>query len=281
MKQDIFNFFINDILDFLSQYMNINKIEKNYKSTIYKLTPNKINYIPVKIKNSTNFEGYSKLKVKENTGVTTVPVSKKNKDILLTETICLVRDNAFTEKIQKGIIFHELMHVGSTSQNKVDNKIIVNSGLTKIIYQKRRITKGTRDLCFLNEAMTELVAKFIYDSLYNDKYDIKVKIDDKYMGTIYYRQYFLLAYLLLNYFEDNPEDLFEIYFNNNLNLLEYVLRKTWNITLKELKKGINTLKKSSFSYFENQRNILYRDWIDKINIIKPIKNKNVRYQFNL
>ena len=271
-----FNVMIKDILNFLSDYMDIKEIEEKYKRTKYSLVNKTVNKIEI------YKDEFLNVKIPKYAGVTNISYLADEYSFVIVNPICLVRDNLEDQIELRNTMFHELIHVGSISQTLIDKDTLnVKIGLMDTIYKnsKKIVAKEKiKDMTFLNESMTELVAKFIYDKIYEEKYKIRSDKDDKVSDSVYARGYFLLAYLLLNYFEEHPKELFEIYFNNNLNLLEDILLKTWGLNLESLKGNINYVQKGRYKLKAHKDflNIIYK--IDQKN---PIRNEDVRYQFNL
>ena len=267
--------FIGKILYYLSQYVDISKISKNYDNTQYILTDSEENTIRVD-KNK-----YDKVKVKEDSGVTITPVIYKLKGYKVANQICFVRNLADTAEDIKQTMFHELMHAGASKKEIVNKKNVVYK--TGIYTKNYRFTllnpyESTSKYQYLNEAMTELVAKFIYDKVNDTKYNIVRKSDRGYRVSIYNKGYFLLAFLFLNYFEEHPEVLFDIYFNNNIELFKTILAKKSNLTIDELD---DIITKSIQNPDDEELNVKIDLLISQLYRKEPIKNKNVMEQYLL
>lgn len=271
MTKQQFYTFIYDIIKFLSNYIDTEEIEKKYDEAEYILTDNYNNDIVIGRK------VYSKEKIEEYTGVTTFPNIQNMLGFESSSAICLVRNLPNDQEFLKNIMFHELMHVGSSEQQVISRKkLVFKAGLFKIIYNSNFSNYVSNYFRYLNEAMTELTAKFIYDSIYDTKYKIiNFKEKDCIVG-VYGKSYFLLAHLLLNYFEENPNILFDIYFNNNIELFENILKKNTNFNLESLNKQIIDFQKNPYELDDE-----YRKIIKNINDKNPLKNEDVIYQYNL
>lgn len=266
--------FIDDIINYLSLYIDTTEIEKNFKNTKYILTNAEKNKIRI-------YKGeYLDINVQKDAGITVVPVLADNSGFKLINPICYVRNMPFDPEGVKTTMFHELMHVASHKQELLSRyKLLYKTGLYSKIYDANTENlDGPEKYEYLNECMTELVSKIIYDKLYNKNYEI-VSFDGKeYKASIYERGYFLLAFLLLNYFEKHLDVLFEIYFNNNVKLFQRVLKREFGITL-------DTLNKKLVEFNEKREDIYvdmeYRKIIKDLNKQNPINNKNVLYQYQL
>lgn len=269
-NNQLFYELITDIKRYLSEYMDITKIEKQYEETKYVLTKDELNKIKVD-------EDIIEIKIKQTAGATVTPINYTKKGYKMEKTVCFVRQEQ-ENSLLKNIIFHELMHVGSTNQELVrKTKLIFKTGIYSKLH-KPILFKKSENFLYLNEAMTELVAKFIYDNLYDEKYKIIEIENKKYSGSVYERGYFLLAFLLLNYFEEHPKELFEIYFNNNIKLFEKVLKENTNFTLKKLNKYVNKIQENlnDFDLYCE-----YRELIAELEEKNPIRNSEVKKQFEL
>lgn len=267
--------FIGKILYYLSQYVDISKISKNYDNTQYILTDSEENTIRVD-KNK-----YDKVKVKEDSGVTITPVIYKLKGYKVANQICFVRNLADTAEDIKQTMFHELMHAGASKKEIVNKKNVVYK--TGIYTKNYRFTllnpyESTSKYQYLNEAMTELVAKFIYDKFNDKKYNIVSIIDGYYKTSGYEKGYFLLASLFLNYFEDNPKVLYDIYFNNNMKLLKKLFKELTPFNLEEINDLIKRSAENPYdAKLNNSINVLIDEIIDK----RPIRNQDVLRQYRL
>ena len=255
-----------DILNYLSNYIDIKEISKRYNEAVYISVEKRVSEI--------KFENIHEFKIELENGAgntfTTLPI-EKDKFIIL-PTICIVRN------ADKNVLFHELMHVGSISQVKNNNgDVIYKSGINKRIH---RIEK--EDIYnfypYLNEVLTECVAKMIYDDIYEDKYSI-VKIENEMIITnSYQRGYFLFSYLLLNYFEEHKKELFDIYFNNNVLLLEKIIEENTEYNIKTLDDKMKKLQEKENSLFIE---LNYKFLLRKLNKKNKLRNKDVIYQSKL
>lgn len=264
-----FTIFINDILDYLENYIDIANIYKNYKETEYILTSKNISYL-----NLENGDSY-KLFLEEGSGKTILPMLLNEEKFYFGKQRCFVKETSYGEERLKNIMFHELMHVGSRNNytyGKYD--ICTKTGIYSIRLIKNKTNKEYE---YLNEALTEFVAKFIYDDLYSQKYKIIYEYSDKLLCSAYEKGYFILAFLLYNYFKENPKDLFEIYFNNNEEFLDNILRKNTIYTLETLNNLIDLFQNKS----NKEINDYYNDLIKNIYYNNPIKNIEIVKQYNL
>lgn len=261
-----------NIIKILSKYDTENVIQKRFDFTrCYETNKNK--NIFKTYKNMT-----TELNLKKGEGKFVVPVLADNKKFLITKGILVIRKDLKKEKEHlKMTTFHELIHAASTAQEILDKKTLsVRIGIYETIYKNNKVLEANdvfEDIDILNEAMTELVSKYIYDQIYGD-YKI---VDYKYQSG-YSRAYFVLAYLLLNYFEKNPKDLFEVYFNGDLDLLDKILQSECQYNLSYLISDVNF---AHFSYDNPIKNAEYREFIKNVNRQNPIKNKSVEKQYLL
>ena len=269
-NQNFYNY-IDDILNFLEKYIDVTEIRKKYSETRYILTDKEQNMIDV-YKNK-----FISTKVGLNEGVTTVPIYELNGSYKILNPICYVRNSENNQELILNVMFHELMHVASIKQT-LENKetLVYDTGINKRIFRINGKYEEKYDN--LNEAMTELVAKVIYENIYGKPYYIVVKKDENRFSSFYEKSYFLLAFLLLNYFEDHLSELFEIYFNNNIELLEKILNENTNMNLEKLDKIVNKLQKNFISPIINSK---YRKTIDILNKENPIKNQEVLKEYML
>ena len=261
-----FGKFSKDIIDYVSKYIDTSNAEKNYKETKYFLLKKSL-YIDEN--NNKNF-------IYPYTGVT------KYNYLEGIKIKCLVRDLPNDQESLKNTIFHELMHVASFNYEKLENEnILMKFGLDWNII-KNDINKLERKYNYINEAMTEFTAKFIYDKLYDTKYKItKCVVNNKKtisINSIYQRQYFLIAYLLYNYFEKHQEELFEIYFNNNLKLFKKVLKENTDFNLKSLNRIMKIFYQNPYN-FKIERG--YKNIIRKLNEKNAMENIDIIRQFYL
>ena len=271
VTKEQFYIFINDIIKYLSKYINTKNIERKFYEAEYILTDKYNNDIIVGEKI------YSKEKVEKYTGITKFPNIQNFFGFESSSPICLVRNLPNDQEFLKNIMFHELMHVGSSEQEVISRKkLVFKAGLFKIIYNSNFSNYVSNYYRYLNEAMTELTAKFIYDKIYDDNYKIVNFKDEECITGIYGKSYFLLAFLLLNYFEDHPDILFNIYFNNNIKLFEKVLKKNTKFNLEKLNEQIISFQQNPYDLDDK-----YRKIIKEINDKNPLKNKDVIYQYNL
>ena len=267
-----FKEFIKYILYYLSEYIDITKIVQRYLNTKYVLTDNEYNQFKY------SEEEYVEVIVKRNSGITVTPLSKDTGNIKIINPICIVRNDAEHQKKLREIMFHELMHVGSTKQELLDNeKLVFKTGLFIQNFKNgEAISDGKYN--YLNEAMTELVAKFIYDKFNDKKYNIVSIIDGYYKTSGYEKGYFLLASLFLNYFEDNPKVLYDIYFNNNMKLLKKLFKELTPFNLEEINDLIKRSAENPYdAKLNNSINVLIDEIIDK----RPIRNQDVLRQYRL
>lgn len=273
ITREQFFIFITDILNFLSRYIDITNVAKNYENAKYILTDNEKNKIKIDSNISVDIE------VKKDSGLTTVPIVLRTLGFELVNPTCYVRKMENIDEM-KETMFHELMHVGSIYQRILSKeKILYSTGLYNKIYNKTKNgLAGPEHYLYLNEAMTELTAKFIYDRLYEDKYSIVRLKKNCYKNSIYEKGYFVLAFMLLNYFEDNPKDLFEIYFNNNIKLLDKILRKECKMTLRSLNKKIVKFQEN-YNNTDIEIEIEYRKMINQLYKENPLRNENVICQY--
>lgn len=267
-----FLIFSTDITNFLSQYIDISKIAKNYLSTNCILTNYKLN----KIRIAPN--DFLEVIVDKDCGVTTVPIVFNRFGFKLANPICYVRNMPNDPDGLKNTMFHELMHVGSISQTLISKtKLLYNTGLYSKVYNSNKNFEEEK-YEFLNEAMTELTAKFIYDKLYDKKYEIITISGQEYKNSIYAKEYFLLSFLLLNYFEEHPNVLFDIYFNNKINLFKKVVADNTCMNFEQLNYKINELHNNPDNFIIDYE---YKKTIRKLNRKNPLRNKDVLRQYNL
>ena len=266
-----FYYYGMDIMNFVKKYIDITEMQERYKNTSYLLTNKEINEYKITENN------IIKVKVTKDSGVTVIPLAITNKGFAIVNPVCYVRNIPEDQESVKNLMFHELIHVGSITQ-KIDdkNQLIRLSGINKMVFSLDYKDLDL-DYKYLNEAMTELIAKFIYDKLYDDTYKIVKLTEDMVISSGYAKNYFLLAFLLLNYFEDHPDVLFNIYFNNNIDLFEKVLEENTNFTLKKLNKLMNELQENPNGIWINLK---YARIMKKIYSKNPIRNKEVIYEYN-
>ena len=278
MEEELYFFvkFLEDkIIEVASNFIDTSKIEESYRNADYIFKDKLINKFVTR-------EGEKFIfMLPANKALTGFIPSLKN-NLKVVTPFCAF--NTKTDILyRKGMMFHELMHLGSLKQEQLgEGNLKISTGLVKtnfinsdnLIEEEQEIP----DMEYLNEAMTEFIAKFIYDRSYYDEYNIVSKNFLIYKISAYEKGYFLIAFLLYNYFEKNPKELFEIYFNNDVELFRKVLNKTWGITLEELRDTINYLQKRIYNIFVNYK---FKKCIKKINNKNPIENLNILYQYNL
>ncbi len=260
---------IEKILNYLSLYMDIKNIKEKYDNCNYVLADHENQNIDIcGIKQNIDLSNIE--------GLTVNPVYYLNDEFVTLNSTCFINTCRVKKEKMKQVMFHELMHIASTKQYVKDKKIyIIKSGIYykyNIMYDISNKVISNRSL-FLNEAMTELVAKVIYDDIFEKKYVIKEKVGDTIYKSGYIMPYTILAYLVLNYFETNKDILFEIYFNNNIKLFEKILNEKIGISLDVLNVKTNECQQPTKSVIE-QFNI-YIEELRKNNIIL---NKDVKKQ---
>ena len=265
---NLLNNHINNVVAYLSNYIDVKDIIRKYKECEYIVTEDKEQELKVgKIT--------QKLDLKKDLGTVISPVYMENgKYKLINPKLYLVKSNITNQDISC-VLFHELMHVASTKQLvKEGEKYYQYSGV-----QKEEVTmcdkKYNNKAIYLNEGLTELVSKVIYDDIYDADYPIIKYVNTKMYKSSYNTIYFLLAFLLLNYFEENKEVLFDIYFNNNIELLRKTLKEQCNM---ELEKIID-ISEIVFKIMTID-NPLYEKMINKLDKKNKLLNKKVIKQYN-
>lgn len=267
--EKIFINHINNILKYLSNYIDITEITKRYNSCDYVFLEEDV----YKVKIGSEIK---EVDFKNKIGSSLSVIYSDKGKLKASKTACVIKKDNVPKNINN-IIFHELMHIGSTETLIINNnKLIKHSGIQTVEYENIiKTVKIDNNASFLNEALTELVAKVIYDELYEDKYTIVEKINNKLYKSKYKLPYFLLSFSLLNYFEKNKKDLFEIYFNNNIELLKEILKRLTNLELDDLINAVNSLE--NISIIPD----LFKKIINKFDKINPLINEDVRKQYNL
>lgn len=179
----------------------------------------------------------------------------------------------------KGLMFKQLVKAAATDVDYIsEEEIYVKTGIEEF---KKNITREQFSIGLkkINDALTLLVTKFIYDETHSEKmwllYNIEESLDDM-LAIEYGNEYFLLAFLLLNYFEENPKELLEIYFNNNAALFEKILKEKFYINFELL-----TYYLGRATVENNEMTIFCYEKIKELNNIEPINNMDVLYQMNM
>ncbi len=268
---DLFEELKTDIIDYLKNYMDVSLLEKKFNNCKCVITGKRINSVLVgNVK--------KEVIVNDNGGFTCMEFYKNKDRIVIRKPIVFVSARAYSKEKQKQVAFHELMHVLSTRTKVIEGK---RYNLKSGIYEQNVIYDNTilsldNDFYYLNEAFTELVSKYIYDKIYCKKYKLKEKLGKCIYKSAYEKGYFILAFNLLNFFEKNPAILFDIYFNNNIKLLKKVLKENKKCDLEVLNSRVNESKSNKQKVMQG-----YKIYIDALNEIDPLNNKDVLRQYLL
>lgn len=272
LNNEIFDELRENIKGYLKNFLSESLIESKLNNCKYVLSTKRMNKIYVGNETKT-------ILLNDNSGYTSIEHFKDQYNkINIKKPILFVSAKATSKEKQKQIAFHEMMHVLSTRQKVINKqKYQLKSGIYEqnIIYDKTILTFDNK-LFLLNEAITELVSKYIYDQIYINKYKIKEKVGRYIYKSAYEKEYFILVFNLLNYFEKNPNILFDIYFNNNVKLLNKVLKQVQGTNLDIINSRVrDTMKKDPKT--QNR----YYMYLDSLQSKENLNNKDVLRQFSL
>ncbi len=264
----------HEVIEYLrkNSRLNIRKLEKKIENTEFCFTS----------ENVFRFDLGDRIKVMNinpNSGSVCMDPGYNGK-IYFPKCKCIISKNVYSKEKQKQIFFHELMHVLSIQRTKFFNNAILKCGITKTIakYNKEKSFEYlSNDLLLLNESLTEIVSKYLYDKLYDEEYIIVEKNNEKKIMSKYTRSYFYIVYLLLDYFEKNPDKLFEIYFNNNIKLFFKVLKEQTSVNKIDL---LNIIEE--YAYCNNKSQEMINNFkFRKIIPMQITNNEDVQKQYNL
>lgn len=273
-NKEAFESSINDILKVLRPIFNDSKFMKFIEDRIslcdfYCFNPDDgLNTVKVG-----EYESYT-LNMQNNGGVTFTPTCNVYNSFY--RPVCAVRtdDNSKNNKFLKDTIYHELVHVISTSQYQIKNSgKLYCLGLFKT--QETEYENVQNSYYYLNECLTELIAKYIFDKANKDNYNI---VYNHGVESKYARGYFLLAYLLLNRLERNPRELITAYLLNDTESFFSILYDETGLTEKELLKLLDIAQKSlkDFKY-----EVVFKYQIKKLNRKNKLQNQDVVRQYKL
>lgn len=214
------------------------------------------------------------IRLSKGSGKTNIYGSLKEE---IVRPVCAVRVDYDDYELTADTIIHELIHVASISQkllplNKKEHKLGFITSTEEVSDEENAENFNRYD--FLNECMTEMIAKFINDNSYEDKYFV-IKEDYE---LEYSRGYFMLAHILLNSFEEDPKEILQSYFNNDVEAFGKILEERTDYNLDEL---LSLLKIAKDSRYNHEMKKKYKSIIESINSINPLKNEEVIRQYKL
>lgn len=225
--QEEFNMFYENARKFItyleeekifSSY-NINKYKKRYRKTKLALTEKSLVTI-------SNEEDEITINLD---GVRAVTLNVRLEHMIQPQ-VCIVKTKRISKKLQRQVMFHELMHIASKRFNRKKYEMEVFCGISIVKNNKRKYV-------LINEALTEIVAKKIFDKIYDEKYNL-FELEEK--------PYLNATLTMYNFINDLPDkEVFDIYFNNKVDKLEQIVKNKARIDLDTLD---SLFEKNKYNY---------------------------------
>ena len=226
-----FQMFYENVRNFIN-YLEENKLLKKYQIRKIKKRLRKVRLSLTKAPYAKVFyDGEENFIPLEDVQGTTVSGIMKGK---LQPQICFINLNGITKEETRQVMFHEMMHAASKLIVKEKNNYKFSCGLTFAKYE-------TLFYNFLNEGLTDIVAKRLYDKIYNRPYNVfDIEKNISYINT---------TLIMYNFTENlTDKELFDIYFNNKIDVFEQIVGNKAGIDLATLEHLIQNYK---FEYIES------------------------------
>lgn len=211
-----FNYFYENARKFIkllkdNKYLpmsKIKKLQKRFRKTFISVTT-KSNVAMMDNKNKKSISLY------QNAG-TTLSLLLSGR---VQPQVCIIYLKDLEEKEIRQVMFHELMHIVTKKIFKEENNYKVYSGMS--IFEDR-----CQYNLLINEGLTEIIAKKLYEKIYEEKYNLFRIESKKYFDVT------LTMYNFLNNLDD--KEIMDIYFNNKVDRFEKIVKENSNLDLFEL-----------------------------------------------